>query len=400
MAEQSVHWPDRNTATIEFQLAALSPSAVAEPVGMALGGQGWATPLWRQARIHLSAGAASGGLFRLNGTAERGGQLRDWSIILKVVAPLAGMTPAQNEDQTHPIYWKREVLAYQSGWLAHLPGGLRAPRCLGVETQTDGSVWLWLEDVHDRYREQWPSEQYARAARCLGRFNGAYLAGEPWPTHGWLERSDAQPRNVIDAFGWVEGLVRDPATWEHPLLRATFGPRLVARLPEFWTNRGPLLDALERLPRTISHQDAHRANMLATLGGPDDEIVMIDWAVVGPSVLGNDLGDLAVAGYGMQAVSLSPAEIDEAVFDSYLAGLREAGWSAERNPTRFAYTTFAALKYGCLLIWLRNVLDETQRGSLERFLAEPLEAYLRQQAMVLEHLLCLQDEALGLLEVI
>jgi len=128
--------------------------------------------------------------------------------------------------------------------------------------------------------------------------------------------------------------------------------------------------------------------------------VMIDWAVVGPSVLGNDLGDLAVAGYGLQAVSLAPAEIDEAVFDSYLAGLREAGWPAERNPTRFAYATFAALKYGCLLIWLPNVLDEALRPNLERFLAQPLEAFLRQQALVLEHLLRLQDEALELLEVL
>jgi len=391
---------ERDTSAIEPQLAALSPAAVSSLASQALAGEGWVALEWRHARIHMSAGAASGGIFRLSGTAERGGQSRDWSIILKVVAPLAGMTPAQNEDQTHPIYWKREVLAYQSGWLARLPGGLRAPRCLGVEQESDGSVWLWLEDVHDRYGEQWPLAQYGRAARCLGRFNGAYLAGEPWPAHVWLNPANTQPRNVIDAFGWVEALVGNPATWEHPLLRATFSPQLVARLPEFWLRRVPLLDALERLPQTICHQDAHRANMLATLGGADDEIVMIDWAVVGRSVLGNDLGDLVVAGYGLQRVSLPPAEIDEAVFEAYLAGLREAGWPAERNPTRFAYATFAALKYGCLLIWLRNVLDDTQRGSLERFLAQPLEAYLCQQAAVLEHLLRLLDEALGLLEAI
>ncbi len=128
--------------------------------------------------------------------------------------------------------------------------------------------------------------------------------------------------------------------------------------------------------------------------------MVIDWAGVGRSVVGNDLGDLAVAGYGMRPESLSPAAIDEAVFDAYLAGLREAGWLADRNQTRFAYTTFASVKYGCLLIWLPNVLDGGRRGDLERKLGQPLEAYLAQQAMMLEHLLNLQDEALGLLEVI
>ncbi len=68
--------------------------------------------------------------------------------------------------------------------------------------------------------------------------------------------------------------------------------------------------------------------------------------------------------------------------------------------TRFAYVTFAALKHGCLLIWLVNVLDAGRRGALTRVLGQPLEAHLRQPAVVLEHLLHLLDEALALLEVI
>ena len=321
-------------------------------------------------------------------------------MILKVVVPLAGMTPEQNADPTHPIYWKREVLAYASGWLAHLPGGLRAPRCYGIEPQPAGPVWLWLEDVPDRYGEQWPLEQYTRAARCLGRFNGAYLAGEPWPAHDWLSRSTREPRGVIEAFGWVEALVRDPATWQHPLLCETFTPNLAARLPEFWTKRQRLLEALEKLPQTLCHQDAWRVNMLAPLSGPDDEMVMIDWAYAGRSVLGSDLGDLAVEGYGVRPEIHSPAEIDAAVFEAYLDGLHEAGFPAERNPTRFAYVTFAALKYGCLLLWLRNVLDQSQRGNLERVLGQSLERNLRQQASMLAHLLVLLDEAVNLLPVI
>ena len=392
---------DRGTTAIEAQLAALSPVQVSGLVSQALGGQGWDTPHWRHTRIHLSAGSATGGIYRLAGTAERGSEQHDWSIILKVVVPLAGMTPEQNEVQSHPIYWKREVLAYQSGWLDNLPGGIRGPRCFGVVPQSDGSFWLWLDDVRDdRFGEQWPIEQYARAARCLGRFNGVYLAGEPWPPYAWLSQNNIEPRGVIDAFGWVEPLVRDPATWEHPLLRAAFSPALAARLPVFWTSRHALLEALERLPRTLCHQDAWRGNMMATRGGADDEIVLIDWAVPGQSVLGTDLGDLAVTGYGLVKTSFSLAEIDEAVFDSYLGGLREAGWPASRKTVRFAYATYAALKYGCLLIWLHDVPDQNRHAFWERLSGQSMEQYLRHQATMLEHLLRLLDEALDLLEVI
>jgi hypothetical protein len=77
------------------------------------------------------------------------------------------------------------------------------------------------------------------------------------------------------------------------------------------------------------------------------------------------------------------------------------GWSADRNQTRFAYATFAALKYDCLLIWRPNVLDETRRGALSsRMLGQPIEAYLRQHAVMLEHMLRLLDEALALVEII
>jgi hypothetical protein len=388
---------DHDTTAIERALATLSRAAVCGLACQALGGAGWEAREWRSTHITMSHGPASRGIYRLSGTAGMDGQARDWSVILKVVTPLPDMTPAQNEIQTHPLYWKREVLAYQSGWLEHLPGGLRGARCLGVETLPDGPVWLWLEDVRDRYGEQWPLAQYARAAGCLGRFNGAYLAGQPRPPFGWLSGS-VEPRGVIEAFGWVEALVRDPATWKHPWLREIFPEQVIAGLPGLWDSRERLLAAFECLPKTVCHQDAWRGNLFAGVGGKDDELVVIDWAYFGWGVAGTDLGDLAVAGYEMLPSNLSLAEIDGAVFEAYLAGLREAGWPARRNEVRFAYTTFAALKYGCLLLWLRNVLDENARGDFERVEGSALAANLRHQAVLLEHLLRLHAEALSLLE--
>jgi hypothetical protein len=121
---------------------------------------------------------------------------------------------------------------------------------------------------------------------------------------------------------------------------------------------------------------------------------------VGRSVLGSDLADLAVAGHGMLPVNISPADIDAAVFDAYLAGGHEAGWPADRNLTRFAYATFAALKYGCLLVWLRDVPNEQRHGIWERVSGQRMDVMLGQQAVMLEHRLGLLDEARRLVEVI
>ena len=392
---------DRNTTAIETQLDLLNPKVVSGLVQQVLGGQGYDSLHWHYKRLNRSVGIATAGIYRLSGAAQRADHDRAWSLILKVVSPsAAGAAGGLTEIESHPLYWKREALAYQSGWLDHLPGGVRAPRCLSATEQPDGSVWLWLEDVQDHYGSQWPLEQYAIAARCLGRFNGAYLAGQDWPPYAWLERTSSEPRGVINAYGWVEQLVADPATWEHPLLRATFAPSLLARLPELWANRHDLLQALERMPRTLCHQDAWHGNMMAPNVGVDNDLVVIDWSYAGRGIIGADPGDLAVAGYGLVKTVIPPAAIDEAVFDSYLDGLREAGFPAERSLVRFAYATYAALKYGCLLIWLRDVPNEQRHAFWERVSGQPMDGFLRQHATILEHLLRLMDEAKALLAVI
>ncbi|MEZ4572357.1 MAG: hypothetical protein R2849_18980 [Thermomicrobiales bacterium] len=53
----------------------------------------------------------------------------------------------------HRAYWKREVLVYSSGILDHLPDGLRAPDCYGVE-DSDTVARIWLEDLGQVNRDQ------------------------------------------------------------------------------------------------------------------------------------------------------------------------------------------------------------------------------------------------------
>lgn len=389
--------PAKDTTAIESKLVDLRQGAVDALARAALGGGAWAARHWRFERLHRSYGGATGGIFRLGGTAADAGRERPWSAILKVISPAAWleMTAEQPGAPSHPLYWKREVLAYESGWLEHLPGGVRGPRCLAIDAQADGTVWLWLEEAQDCYGGDWPLEQYARAAYCLGRFNGAYLAGEPWPPYPWLGRIGSA-RGVIEAFGWIEALVRDRKVWEHPLLRAAFSPALAARLPSFWDHRHALLDAVEQLPQTVCHQDAWTGNVFAP-NGVAGELVMIDWAYTGSAVVGTDLGDLAVAGYPLLARAPLPAAIDAAVFEPYLEGLRAAGWPVARDPVRLAYLTHAALKYGCLLIWLRDIGDEEKLAFWEDLAGQPAAQWLEKCAVVLDHQANLLDEALALL---
>jgi hypothetical protein len=66
-------------------------------------------------------------VYRFTGNATVDSEIRDWSVILKVVG-----TRNNRSDPSEPRYWKREVLAYQSGQLANLAGELAAPRFFGT----------------------------------------------------------------------------------------------------------------------------------------------------------------------------------------------------------------------------------------------------------------------------
>src|ERR687897_1712981 len=131
----------------------------------------------------LGGGAGEGlGLYRVAGSARVSGATYPWALVVKVCAATDGADPGAWD------YPAREVLAYGSGLLAALPGGLATPRCLAVETQPDGTTRLWLEAVADAHPGPWPLDRYALVARDLGRFNGAYLAGTPLPDQPWLSR--------------------------------------------------------------------------------------------------------------------------------------------------------------------------------------------------------------------
>ena len=84
----------------------------------------------------------------------------------------------------------------------------------------------------------------------------------------------------------------------------------------------PLLDHLDRLPRTVAHLDAQASNLF-----PEGRrTVLIDWGFLGEAPIGEDLGHHIALNVYAGAVDPADAEEHEATATTaYLGGLREYG---------------------------------------------------------------------------
>ena len=311
-----------------------------------------------------------------------------WSVILKIVSRRVELDSGT-----------REARAYQSGLLADLPGGMAAPRCLVVEEQA-GYHWIWLEELTDHVGQPWPLARYQLAARHLGQFNGAYLAGHPLPADPWLSREFLR--------AWVTrratAAAKLPGIREHPLVRRAFPPAVAEGVLRLWRDMDPLLDALDQLPQTLCHLDANPSNLFARRGADGQEqTVAIDWACVGIAPLGAEIVGLVSSGLWRGMVELAAAqELDELAFAGYLAGLREAGWQGESRVVRFGYTAASALRYllafagGTMSAALRehrHALEEQRHG-------RPIAEIMDREGEWRRFLLGLADEAWELLAIL
>src|SRR6476620_7454597 len=90
---------------------------------------------WHVQTMKPGLGPATGGVYRLAGTGWDGGSQVDWSLVLKVVRLGASALSQSFSEVEHVLYWKREALAYRSGLLDDLPGGITAARCYAVVEQ-------------------------------------------------------------------------------------------------------------------------------------------------------------------------------------------------------------------------------------------------------------------------
>lgn len=357
---------------------------------------------WQCQEIRGGRGGAEG-VYRLAGSGQDQGEAVEWSLILKIYR-----LRADSADPSGWGYRKREPLAYQSGLLDDLPGGLTAPRCFGVVEEAEGDYWLWLEEVaddigsEDELGPKWPLEHYGVVARHLGRFNGAYLAELPIPSEPWLSRGllrSQLARTPPDTAAGI-ALLRD--SLEHPLVRSVYPPDIAKCVFRLWADRDMLLDTLDRLPRTFCHLDAFRRNLFARRNaGGGHQTVAIDWSCAGMAAIGEELVPLIAATLIFREVEWDRAlELETLAFDGYLEGLRETGWRGDPRAVRFAYTVASSLRYGVAytLSSVSMLLDESQLAGMAHFLGCSTEEAVDHWARRGRFVLALGDEARELLD--
>jgi len=309
----------------------------------------------------IFAGDGQGlGVFRLTGSAQVGEQQCDWSVILKV---LPDDRAAQLTAWSLPL---REPLAYDSGLLEGLPEALGAPRCLGYD-QRGGRNQLWLEDL-GRDDAQWGLGDYARAARQLGRFNGAYLRERRVPSAKWLSR-DWLRAWLAEGAAAIDEL---PDHVDHPLVRRVYPADLRADLAHLWASRESLLAALDRLPQVLCHHDAFRRNLFLRPG----RLLAVDWAFLGVGPLGAELAPLVCASATFLGVDRTQwNDLELTAVAAYREGVVDAGWDGADEELRLGFAASSALRYwpGVVRLLLPTLLDEAAHRRAEAVLGIPFD---------------------------
>ena len=298
----------------------------------------------RELLQHNDGNAATGGIWRVTGADSR-------SRILKVATPPntkplpVGSAWQTSDTPTHFNYWRREVLAYETGFAdaAYRDAGIRAPRLESVATREDGSIELWLEDVAG------PSG-FAFSVARLGRFGYELGAGQarwagrvpsadevPWLSRGWLRQYLAEGPGSN-----VQILDED---WDDPVAQV-WPEHVRGKLRKLWEGRARALEAAERLPRTLCHLDCWPANLIDDSAGVS---VLLDWPFLGEGAVGEDPANLIIDSVtdGLMDAALLP-EIADAVTEGYIRGLADGGVRGSADGVRRAIATCAVAKYSWL----------------------------------------------------
>jgi hypothetical protein len=306
----------------------------------------------------LSGGAGGQTVQLLKGTATDGKGVFPWTLIIKRLRASEG-----NEDPSDARYWRREVDAYESGFLSLLDGGLQAAPCLAVH-DFGNEVWLWMSEIEDDEPEQWSVHRLGLTAYHLGQFNARFpetRAEAAWPgmSRQWLRH-------------WHESAVRPEyeqyrTSILEPAAATAITTETLGEIERIWRETNILLAKMESLPQCFCHLDAFRRNLFAV----GQTTIAIDWAFSGLGAYGEDLAGLVFPTVALDGVKRSDvAAFEEVAFSEYLRGLREAGWGGDEVAVRFAYLAHGCVRFSVFSasLLLRACLDENMRKDLARLL--------------------------------
>jgi hypothetical protein len=335
----------------------------------------------------------TGGLFCFSGESQSTQGIRPWKVIMKCIN-----NPKEPSEQPRVWhYWKRELLAFQSGFLAQLPLDVRAPRFYGV-MESENGAWIWLEYIQETTGKHWSLDDFQRAAQHLGRFQGKYLAGTPLIDQPWLTQNFL--RSAWDKEGFWSGFM-DPAfkenAWQSPITQRGFDAKHQSRVLQLLTEKERFFDANDRLPQVFCHNDASRRNFMWSRSAQTgkEELIGVDWAFSGIGALGNDLGELVATSMFFFEYNPTDAEVLEAAqLEGYLAGLDDIGVKVDARLVRLGYLISLSLWMGAMLPgWAAYMLSPDSRFNVQAMYGRQAEEVLEGWVQLDEFCLDRADEA-------
>ncbi|WP_282942209.1 phosphotransferase [Paenibacillus sp. RC67] len=283
------------------------------------------------------------------------------TLILKILRP-----DAARAGEDHYYYWKREVLVYHSGILEQLPDTMRAPVCYLIEEQSDGCVWVWMEDIDEqRLDTGWNEKEQIGIAFGLGKFNGAYLTGLPVPTESFLCTNWMNSWvQVIESY--LQSMEEQKAVWHKHQLDHINPNVYWDRYESSRLKVADLLDALNQLPQVFAHQDIHSGNVYMEQYKGQDRLVAIDWQFASLSGVGEELGRMFGLTLRKHVDMDTVYKHKEALVQSYLDGLREVGWDGNANGVRYGFAVAASLRFVMLMGKLLTTVEKPNYSITKR----------------------------------
>ena len=317
-------------------------------------------------KIGRSAGTATAGVFRVTGQASTQNEDTEWSAVVKALGEPEIKREYREED---PL---RELEVYRSGVFAEGCGGVRSARCYAIQTRDDLQL-LWLEDLSDAPQPPWEADHFLNTARHLGQFNG-HWPEQALPQWDWLNQVDF--RTKLTGHTHLQAVFERFSTLQdHPLMQAFAPPSAVSEFMRLWEQCDELLIQAEGSPKGVCHLDCHPKNLFPISNSSGERYTIgIDWVKVGIDYLGVDIGHLLASPMSWLEVTATEARtLCDPIFNAYVSGLADAGWSGNEDAVRLTYLTRVALeaRRNTSLI-LRSIERADWLELMERFLGHPI----------------------------
>ena len=284
------------------------------------------------AKIGRSAGTATAGIFHVSGRAATVDGDHPWSSVVKVIGDAE--TRATKKDS---VAAERELAVYRSGVFASQQHQVRSLMCYAIQEWNE-MQFVWLEDMSGAPQPPWIPEYYLQAARHFGQFNARWPESA-LPEWVWLNKRGLREKYFSADLQAVIGRLSEFE--KHPLARRALTSDVVRGLRQLGQDGDELFRKIQATPKGVCHGDCHPKNLFplpnVKAGGVT---VAIDWAQVGIGNLGGDIGMLL--GSPLKWMELYPhnaAALVDPIFEAYVTGLEEVGWSGNADQVRLTYLT-------------------------------------------------------------